>query len=60
MDNDESTDPRNNNDDNRLSNDDQEKVPGKKENSWEHDIFDDTDPNLRRKDPKDPKHTLFY
>jgi hypothetical protein len=59
MDNDQGTDQRNSND-NRTSNEDQQKAPGKKENSWDNNIFDDTDPNLRRKEPKDPKDSLFY
>ncbi|MCI0443174.1 hypothetical protein L0152_08150 [bacterium] len=37
----------------------EEKVPGKTDNPWKQDIFDDTDTNLR-KEPKDPKRTLFY
>lgn len=36
-----------------------EKVPGETDNPWKHDIFDDTDTN-QRKEPKDPKRTLFY
>ncbi|MCI0615594.1 hypothetical protein L0244_21605 [bacterium] len=37
----------------------EKKVPGKTDNPWKQDIFDDTDTNLR-KEPKDPKRTLFY
>ena len=36
-----------------------EKVPGETDNPWKHDILDDTDTN-QRKEPKDPKRTLFY
>ena len=35
------------------------KVPGETDNPWKHDILDDTDTN-QRKEPKDPKRTLFY
>jgi hypothetical protein len=59
MENEESANERNSSD-NRQSNEDQEKGTGKKENTWHNDIFDDTDPDLRRKEPKDPKSTLFY
>jgi hypothetical protein len=60
MENEESTD-RSNTKDDRTSFDieNQEKVPGKTDNPGKQDIFDDTDPNLR-KEPKDPKRTLFY
>jgi hypothetical protein len=58
MENEETADQQNTIDD-RNSNEDQEKNSGINKNVWDHDIFDDTDPNLR-KDKKDPKRTLFY
>lgn len=58
MENEESTDQSNTTDD-RTSIENEETVPGKTDNPWKHDIFDDTDTN-QRKEPKDPKRTLFY
>jgi hypothetical protein len=58
MENEDSTDQQNTID-NRNSNEEQEKKSAINTNSWENDIFDDTDPNLR-KDKKDPKRKLFY
>ena len=66
MENEDSTDQSNRTDDrtpiegdrtSQIEND--EKVPGKTDNPWKQDIFDDTDTNVR-KDPKDPKRKLFY
>ena len=59
MENDENVDQQNTTD-NRNSNDNQEKNSGLNDDSWENDIFDDTDPNLRKDKKKDPKRTLFY
>jgi hypothetical protein len=58
MENKESTDQSNTTDD-RTPMENEENVPGKTDNPLKPDIFDETDPNLR-KEPKDPKHTLFY
>jgi hypothetical protein len=58
MENEDSVDQQNTTD-NRNSNDNQENNSRIDNNSCENDVFDDTDPNLR-KDKKDPKRTLFY
>ena len=58
MENEESVDQSNTTDD-RTPNGNEEKVPGETDTPLKHDIFDDTDPNMR-KEPKDPKRTLFY
>ncbi len=58
MENEQSTDQSNTTDD-RTPIENEEKDSGKTDNLWKHDIFDDTDTNLR-KEPKDPKRTLFY
>lgn len=58
MENEESADQQNTTD-NRSSSEKDEKTPSKIDNAWEEDLFDDTNPNLR-KEKKDPKGTLFY
>jgi hypothetical protein len=60
MENNQSTDQSNTTDDRTpIEIENEEKVSDKTNNPWKHDIFDDTDPN-KRKEPKDPKRTLFY
>jgi hypothetical protein len=56
MENEESADQPNTTDD-RTPIENEEKVPGKTDNPWKHDIFDDTYPSPR-KEPKDPKRTF--